>query len=107
MDPRSRLLATLSALAISAGAGALSASAETSKTANELALFSKCEPLSAKAEVDCACNAALSENTVFALEAFVNRYRGDDNLSSTACAALAQVTVPPRDPRDPPIEAYP
>ena len=95
MKSKTRLLVMLGASAFILGSATVVTNAAASKTNTEFALFNKCQQLGPKNEVECACNTALSSNTAVALEAFSRLYKDDANLGITACAALAQVPVPP------------
>ena len=100
---RKQLLTTLSMLALALGGAAVPAQAQSS---NVQALFDNCEVdpgEPGKTEEDCACEAALRENTIEALEEFLRRYppNGREPNACLALAALQNFTITNND-RDPP-----
>ena len=101
---RKQLLATLSLLALSLGGATAPAQAQSSSS-NIQAEFDRCEvaPGPEQTEEDCACAAALQENTIEALEEFLRRYpqNGNEPNACLALAALQNFTITNND-RDPP-----
>ena len=98
---RKQLLTTLSMLALTLGGAAAPAQAQSS---NLQAQFDRCEePTPGKTEEDCACEIALRENTIEALEEFLRRYppNGREPNACLALAALQNFTITNND-RDPP-----
>lgn len=89
MDPKKQLLATLSVLAISLG-GVAAAAQEAPN--NTQAMFSNLQCLPGQSEEECACEAALKENSIDALEEFLRRYP-PNNSEPSACSALAMTAL--------------
>jgi len=89
MDPRKQLLATLSMLALSLGGASAPTQAAQS---NVQAMFDNLQCLPGQLEEECACEAALNENTIDALEEFLRRYP-PENSGPTACSALATTAL--------------
>ena len=76
------ILPILGALALNVGGSALSADAKARHCTSE----------------ECACEQALEQNTVEALEAFLRKYPQSVSNANSACGALA---VPPGDEGQP------
>ena len=86
MDYRKRLLATLSVLALGVGA---SADTTPSFAAPQSSIDNAGQCLPGATEEECECEQALRENTVEALQRFLQRYPPKPGGNSNACAALA------------------
>jgi hypothetical protein len=103
MDPRKQLLATLSAIALSAGGLTYAAPALAQE---QVAQDDRCEaPTDLRTEEECACEAALNRNTIEALEEFLRRYPPRPGGETTACTALALAALDqfrPDNDREPP-----
>jgi hypothetical protein len=94
MRSRKQLIASFSAIAFALG-GIGFAAAAAGKTAVNMCGA----PDDLRSQEECACEAALKENTIEALEGFLHDY---GNISGTACTALARVSLdrfrPDNDP---------
>jgi hypothetical protein len=101
MYPSKQLLATASALVLGFSVLAYSVPAAAQE---DVAQGNRCKaPASPRIEEECACEAALKENTIGALEEFMSRYPG----STSACSALALSVVDKRRPDNDPSSASP
>ena len=80
MDKRKQLLATLSFLALGAGYGATEANASAD--------LLQCM-VTGKSEAECACEAALEQDTLQALQLFLRDYPS----AKTACNATASTLI--------------
>jgi hypothetical protein len=94
MRSRKQLIAGLGAIAFALG-GVGSGATLAGKTASDM-----CSVVGElRTQEECACEAALKENTIEALEGFLHNY---GNISGTACTALARVSLdrfrPDNDP---------
>lgn len=87
MKPGKNLVASLSAIALSFASVGLAASPVMGKVTGH----SQCSGASdLQAQEECACEAALKEDTIEALEEFLQKY---GPTSGTACMALARVSL--------------
>lgn len=96
MKLRKQLLASLGALTFACGGVGFAASAAAVESAGN----NQCGATGdLRAQEECACDAALKENTIEALEVFLQRF---GHSSGTACNTLARVTLdrlrPDNDP---------